>query len=207
MTSLSEEVLLLALDDEKGHVGMGVSGTLDTALAGALLLDLAIARRIKIEDKRVIVLEGPPLEDPVLNAGLSRILQLGKPKKAESIIPKLAKGLRKRLLAQLVEKGIVREEEGRVFGFFPKNRYPELNGAVEDDLRRRLRNVILAEREPDERTAAVAAVIQAADLETLIMSRDERRASKQRLKELAEGEELTAAIRRAIAWVKAAAMG
>lgn len=207
MTSLSEEVLLLALDDEKGHVGMGVSSTLDTALAGAQLLDLAIARRIKIEDKRVIVLEGPPLDDPVLNAGLSRILQQSKPKKAESIIPKLAKGLRKRLLAQLVEKGIVREEEGRVFGFFPKNRYPELNGAVEDDLRRRLRNVILAEREPDERTAAVAAVIQAADLETLIMSRDERRASKQRLKELAEGEELTAAIRRAIAWVKAAAMG
>lgn len=207
MTSLSAEILLLALDDEKGNVRMGVSSTLDTALAGAQLLDLALAKRITIEDKRVIPRDGPPLDDPALDSALRRILEQNEHKKAEKIIPKLTKGLRKRLLAQLVEKGIVREEEGRVFGFFPKNRYPELNGAVEDDLRRRLRNVILAEREPDERTAAVAAVIQAADLETLIMSRDERRASKQRLKELAEGEELTAAIRRAIAWVKAAAMG
>lgn len=206
MTSLAAEILLLALDDEKGTVGAGVSCTLDTALAGAQLLDLVMARRITIEDKRVFVLDDSPLDDPVLNAGLTRILRESKPKRAESMIPKLAKGLRKRLLAQLVEKGIVCEEEREIFGFIPKKRYPEVNGVVEDDLRRRVRNVVLAELEPDERTAALAAVIQASGFGALIMSRDERKASKQRLKELAQGEELTAAIGRAIAWVNAAAM-
>ncbi len=207
MTSLSEEILLLALDDEKGHVGMGVCITLDTALAGAQLLDLAIAKRITIEDKRVIPLHGPPLEDPVLAAALARIREENEPKKAEKIIPKLTKGLRKRLLAQLVEKGLVREDERKVLGFISKNRYPEANGAVEDELRRRLRDVILVERTPDERTAALAAVIQAADLESLIMNRQERKASKQRLKELAEREVFSPAIRHAIAWVNASAMG
>lgn len=207
MTSLSEEILLLALDDEKGHVGTGVSSTLDTALAGAQLLDLAFAKRITIEDKRVIPLDGPPLDDPVLNAALTRILQENKHKKAGSMIPKLTKGLRKRLLAQLVEKGIVRADERKILGVIPKNRYPEMNGAVEDALRRRLRDVILLEREPDERSAALAAVIQAADLEALIMNREERKASKQRLKELAQGEALSPAIAHAIASVNAAAMG
>jgi hypothetical protein len=206
MTSLSEDVLLLALDDEKGHVGMGVSTTLDTALAGAQLLDLAMAKRITIEDKRVIPLDGPPLDDPVLDAALRRILEQDEHKKAEKIIPKLTKGLRKRLLAQLVDKRIVRADEHRVF-FIPKNRYPEINGAVEDELRRRLRDAILLERTPDERTAALAAVIQAAGLESLIMNREERKASKQRLKALAEREALSPAIRHAIAWVNASAMG
>ncbi|HEU4868849.1 MAG TPA: GPP34 family phosphoprotein [Actinomycetota bacterium] len=206
MTSLSAEILLLALDDEKGNVRMGVSSTLDTALAGAQLLDLALAKRITIEDKRVIPRDGPPLDDPALDSALRRILEQNEHKKAEKIIPKLTKGLRKRLLAQLVDNGIVREDERKVLGF-SRNRYPEMNPAVEDELRRRLRDVILLERTPDERTAALAAVIQAADLESLIMNREERKASKQRLKALAEREALSPAIRHAIAWVNASAMG
>ncbi len=206
MASLSAEILLLALDDEKGSVSMGVSSTLDTALAGGQLLDLAIAKRINIDDKRVVALDGPRLDDPVLDAALTRILDEGKPKKAVSIIPKLAKGLRKRLLAQLAEQGVVRADEHRVLGFIPRNRYPEANGAVEDELRARLRDVILLDKTPDERTAALAAVIQAADLESLIMNRQERRASKDRLKQIAQGETLSPAIAQAIASVNAAAM-
>lgn len=205
MTSLSAEILLLALDDEKGSVGTGVSSTLDTALAGAQLLELAIAKRITIEDKRVIPLDGPPLDDPVLDAALTRILQEGKPKKAESIIPKLTKGLRKRLLAQLAGNGVVRADLKKVLGFIPVNRYPEVDGSVEDELRERLRGVILRGEVPDERTASLAAVIQAADMESLILDRQERKASKQRLKELAEGEALSPAITHAIASVNAAA--
>ncbi|HEX2149986.1 MAG TPA: GPP34 family phosphoprotein [Actinomycetota bacterium] len=205
MTSLSAEILLLALDDEKGSVGTGVSSTLDTALAGAQLLDLAIAKRITIEDKRVIPLDGPPLDDPVLDAALTRILQESKPKKAESIIPKLTKGLRKRLLAQLADEGVVRADLKKILGFIPINRYPEMDGSVEEKLRERLRRVILLDEVPDERTASLAAVIQAADLESLILNRQERKASKERLKDLAEGEALSPAISHAIASVNAAA--
>lgn len=205
MTSISAEILLLALDDEKGSVGVNVSSTLDTALAGGQLLELAIAGLVTIEDKRVITHDGSPLEDPVLQAALERIEEEGKPKKAESIIPKLTKGLRKRLLAQLAAQGVVRADERKILGFIPLNRYPEADGAVEDAVRHRVRGVILNNQAPDERTAALAAVIQAADLESLILNREERKASKQRLKELAEGEVLSPAISHAIASVNAAA--
>jgi hypothetical protein len=205
VTSLSAEILLLALDDEKGTVGMNASTTLDTALAGGQLLELAIAKRLTIEDKRIVLLDGPEITDPVLDGALERLQQETRPRKAESMIPKLAKGLRKRLLAQLADEGVVRVDERRVLGIIPRNRYPEANGKVEDELRRRLRDVILLERTPDERTAALAALIQAADLESLIMDRQERKASKQRLKDLANGEALSPAISAAIASVNAAA--
>ncbi len=206
MTSLAAEILLLALDDEKGSVGMDVSTTLDTALAGAQLLDLAIAGRIDIEDKRVVAVDGPALQDPVLDAALTKILGESKPRKAESMIPKLAKGLRKTLLAQLVDQGIVRADEQKLLGFIPRNRYPEADGTVEDELRDRLRGVILQDRVPDANTAALAALIQAADLESLIMDRRERKAAKDRLRQIAEGEALSPAISQAIASVNAAAM-
>lgn len=205
MPSLSGEILLLALDDEKGTVGMNVSTTLDTALAGGQLLELAIARRLTVEDKRVVLIDGPEIEDPVLDAALERLQEETRPRKAQTMIPKLTKGLRKRLLAQLAEQGAVRTEERRVLGLIPRNRYPEANGSFEDQLRRRLRDVILLERTPDERTAALAAVIQAADLESLILNRQERKQAKQRLKELANGEALSPAIAQAIASVNAAA--
>jgi hypothetical protein len=205
MPSLSAEILLLALDDEKGTVGMNVSTTLDTALAGGQLLELAIAKRLTIEGKRIILLDGPEIEDPVLGAALERLQQETRPRKAETMIPKLAKGLRKRLLAQLAEQGVVHADERKILGVIPRNRYPEVNGSVEDRLRRRLHDVILMDKQPDERTAALAAVIQAADLESLIMNREERKRSKQRLKDLAEGEALSPAIAHAIASVNAAA--
>src|SRR5687767_5913270 len=117
MPSLSGEILLLALDDEKGTVGMNASTTLDTALAGGQLLELAIAKRLTIEDKRIVLLDGPEITDPVLDAALERLQEETRPRKAETMIPKLTKGLRKRLLAQLAEEGVLREEERRLLGF------------------------------------------------------------------------------------------
>ncbi len=207
MPSISSEILLLALDDQKGSVRMNFSTTLDIALAGGQLMELAMAGRVTIEDKRVIAHDGPPLEDPILQASFARIQEQDKPKKADNMIAKLTKGLRKRMLAQLAEQGVVRVEERKMFGLIPRNRYPEVNGTVEDAVRHRLRAVILHNQVPDERTAALAVVIQAADLQATILNRAERRASKQRLKELARGAVLSPAIASAVASAKAAAYG
>ena len=61
--SLSEELLLLALDDQRGTVSMNAATTLDTGLAGAQLLDLALAKPLVIQDKLIIAVDGPALDD------------------------------------------------------------------------------------------------------------------------------------------------
>ena len=206
MASLSEELLLLALDDEKGSVGMNASSTLDTALAGAQLLDLFLADRLALENDRVVVADASPTGDPVLDEALGRIAGDEKSRKPDTWIPKLTKGLRTRLLAELVDKGAVIADAKKFLGFIPHTRHPARDTAVEDEVRARLRTTLLDDAPPDERTAALAAVIQAADLESLFLSRDERKAAKTRLKELAAGETISPAIASAVHSVNAATM-
>lgn len=206
MPSLSEGLLLLALDDEKGSVGINASTTLDTALAGGQLMDLALLKRIDIRDDRVVVVDPLPVKDTVLNDALTRLREESKPKKASSMIPKLTRGLRKKLLAQLADKGIVEVSERRILGFIPIERHPEADGSVEDALRTGLREVILNHRDPDEKTTCLAALLKAAGLESLILSREEKKASKERLKQIASGEALSPAIAKAVASVNAATM-
>ena len=56
---------------------------------------------------------------------------------------------------------------------------------MEAEVRQRLRAAVLDDAPADERTAALAAVLQAADLEGLVLNRDERKIAKERFKELA----------------------
>ena len=122
------------------------------------------------------------------------------------MIPKLRKGLRKRMLVQLAESGLVRHQERRLLGVVKVKRYPRAGGSVEGDVRARLRAAVLAGAAPDPRTAAFAAALHAGDLAFLAFNRAERKASKERLKEIAAGQALSTEIAKAVATVKAAAM-
>lgn len=124
MTSLSEELLLLALDDEKGSVGMNASTTLDTALAGAQLLDLVLAHKLNLDSGRIVVSNSAPTGDPVLDLALKNIAGDPNTRKPASWIPKMTKGLRKRLLAELVRKGILAEDKKKILGFIPQHPPP-----------------------------------------------------------------------------------
>lgn len=206
MTGLAEELLLLALDDEKGKVSMNASTTLDTALAGAHLIELVETGRLNMQDeKHVEVLDESPTGDGALDVSLVTVAE-ARSRKVSSLIPKMTKGLRNRLLAQLVGQGALREEKSKVLGLFTRTSYPEQDGAAEAAVRRRLRAAILEDAPGDGRIAALAAIIEAADLEWLILDRQERKASKGRMKELAAGENLNPAISSAVDSVNAAAM-
>lgn len=115
------------------------STTLDTALAGAQLIELVQLGRLGMQDnKRVEVLDESPTGDPALDASLATLVE-ARSRKASSLIPKMTKGLRERLLAQLVERGTLREEKSKVLGLFTRTTYPEQDGSAEAEVRRRLR--------------------------------------------------------------------
>ena len=107
---LAHELVLLGLDPT-GRIA-GRNPGFDFALAGAVLLDLALAEKIDVVDKRVVPLGGPHSPDAVLDEALGIIAR--RRRRAKDAIPRLARGLRKRVLAQLVRDGAARIET--VFG-------------------------------------------------------------------------------------------
>lgn len=165
---LAEEILLLLTDDATGKSVVD-SARLDLVLAGALLLDLAVAGRVdvagpgeQVKAGRLVVRDARPVGDPVLDAALSRIVAAG-PKKPENVLPSLKKDLRPALYSRLSQAGILRFEEGRVLGIFPSRRWPAADSAYERQVLAGLRDVLIVGRAPTEREAGVIALLHAVD--------------------------------------------
>jgi hypothetical protein len=134
---MADELLLLAYDDD----GSAIAGTpsLDYALAGAVLADLALSGRIELVDGLVAVRDEQRLGDPMLDSALTRIAGDDKVRKPTHWVSKLSADLRETLLDRQVAAGILRRNEGRVLWVFPRTTYPCVDDRPEREVRDRLR--------------------------------------------------------------------
>ena len=72
MVTLPESLLLVAIDDETGRIA-SKSGALGYGLAGAVLTELILDGRAVVDDGKVKVTDGPPMQDSVLDGALASI--------------------------------------------------------------------------------------------------------------------------------------
>jgi len=205
MSLIAEDLLLLLLDGDSGALVQ--QSYVKEALAGAVLADLAVADAVEMEERtvlgfgaqpHVVPAKGASVDDPLLADALAVVAQ--KPRTAQSLLGPLGKDLRERLTDRLVERGILRREEGRVLGLFPRTTWPTVDSAHEDEVRRTVRAVLLEGAEPDERTAALVGLLHAIDRahKTVDARGSAARDVKKRAKAVAEGEVASAAVRRAV---------
>ncbi|MEA2151595.1 MAG: hypothetical protein QOD69_3425 [Solirubrobacteraceae bacterium] len=204
MLTLAEELMLLALDDETGK-GSARSG-LDQGLAGAVLCELVLAGRIAIIDDRVVLRADGIIGEPVEDAVLAQVAAREKPRKPADWVGRLAGGVRRDVLARLQERGLIRAERHRVLGLLPSTRYPEADGSAEREVRERLDAVLAGGARPDERTAALIAIAQAARVGAALAGDRPWKEVEPRAKEIAEGDWAAAAVRKAIQSVNAAVL-
>ncbi|MYJ73541.1 MAG: GPP34 family phosphoprotein, partial [Rhodospirillaceae bacterium] len=73
MLRFSEEIMLLLLDDKGGRFIDVPTLSLEYALAGAVLMDLAMEGRIDTDPEQLFVIDPSPLGDDLLAPTLSRI--------------------------------------------------------------------------------------------------------------------------------------
>lgn len=204
--SLPEEFLLLAYDEDGTPLTDGTR--LDNGLGGAILLELALARRLDIEDKRVVVLDPAPIGDALCDEALARIGQ-ERPRKPGHWVTKLSKQARPRILEKLVAEGVLTVEKDKVLWVFPRTKYPSANGeppAAEADARERIRAAVLGTGEVEPRTAALCALVAATELDKKILTGLDRKRVTARLKEIGEGAWAAEAVRRTIEEIQAAVM-
>jgi hypothetical protein len=210
---LAEDVLLLLTDDVSGKPVVDTT-RLDLALAGAVMLDLATAGRVDVtgpgepvKPGRLVVRDPRPTGDGVLDEGLRRIAAKG-PRKPAAVVPELAKKLRPELLARLVDRGILRVQEGRVLGIFPTSAWPAVDSTHEVEVRRALYDVLVVGRTPTAREAALVSILQAVDQVPRVLGEVgvPKRELRSRAKALSQGGFADAAVRGAVEAVNAAVM-
>ena len=164
---MAEDVLLLLTDDTTGR--SLVDGTRrDIAVAGAVIAELAAAGRLEavtadgvLRRTTLQVVPGPAVGDDVLDEALARVgAGNGSP---AAVLDRIRKGLRERLYARLVERGVLRAQEGRVLGIFPTSSWPAVDGLHEAEVRHGLHEVLVAGRAPTPHEASVVALLSAVD--------------------------------------------
>lgn len=206
MLSLAEELLLLALEDEEGKVSGAASGSLECGLAGAVLMELALADRISLDSGKVVVADSSPIGERVLDDALEKIAKSSKVRDAEHWISGgLDSGALKDALQDgLVEKGVLASEQHKVLWVIPIQRYPERDGEPEQELRERIRAVLLEGQPPEPRLAAMIALIKACSLTDEIFASSERERARQRLEEISDERVVGEAVSGAVAQTQVA---
>ncbi len=204
MTLIAEDLLLLLLDDEKGT--LAASSYLQSALGGALLVELALAGAVEVEEKRgfwhsakVRATSTATPTDPLLAAALATVTE--KERSAQDLVNRLGKGVKDDLLASLERRGMVEPRRDKVLGLFPRTTWPAVDSTHEDAVRRALTAALVSGAEPDERTRALVALLDALgrahkSVEHQGMSAGEVR---KRAKALADGDWAAKAVKDAIA--------
>ncbi|KAA6184818.1 GPP34 family phosphoprotein [Thiohalocapsa marina] len=168
MLSYAEEILLLALDDETGAIKPLPAQAMHYALAGALLIELAMAGRIDTDLQTLRVTDRAPTGDALLDDVLQRLTAPQPvPRKTSDWLGQLVTDmpdLQERVLARLVDKGVLRIEDRRILWVFAVRRYPLLEDREVREVRARLRAVIDSDDIPSPEEAVLIALVNACDL-------------------------------------------
>jgi hypothetical protein len=205
MTTTTEDLVLLLLDPETGRAV--VDGTsLDRAIGGALLLDLALRERISADGggarARLHLRDPAPTGDALLDEAASRLA--GNPVRAQKAVERLARRTRTPVLERLVERGVVRRESSRVLGVFPSTTWPSTDGTGKE-LRGRIAAVLRDGAQPDQHVALLISLVHAVKAEHKVVD-GPRRQLRARAAQVAEGDWAGAAVRKAVQAVQTSVM-
>jgi hypothetical protein len=207
MASLAEEFVLIAYADDGTPLTDGTH--LDNGLGGAVLLELALAGRVDIADKKVILVDSRPTGDPLVDNAAVRIAEDTKPRKPGHWVSKFAKETRPLVLDKLVADGVLTMRTDKVLGLFPRKKFPAAYGVeppVETDARQRMRAAVAGSGAVDPRTGALCALVAATDLDRKVFADLDRRQVKARLKEIGDGAWAAQAVKKTIEEIQSAVM-
>jgi golgi phosphoprotein 3 len=208
---LHEEVALLALKNERGTVAGGVMYA--QAAGGAILAELLLSGHLTTETvgKKIFAVAARPTPtgNEVLDECLDKVAQARRRATLTTWVQRFGglKGLRHRVARSLVDKRVLREDEGRILFLFTRRTYPELDPSSERAIRGRIEAAIRTDTSTvDPRTSVLIAIAQHSGLLKTNFDRAHLKARKARISAIAKGEAVGEATRHAIEAVQAAVM-
>jgi hypothetical protein len=204
---IAEDLLLLVTDDDSGKLAAN-DLQVDLALGGATLVELSLGHKVDVTSDRdagrsgrLVVRDPTPTGDTVLDAALA-VVDEHQGKKPSAVIRPLSKKLRNTLYQRLAANGIVRAEHHTILGIFPTHRWPAQDARHETEVRRQVTEALANGTTPDQRTAALIALLHALRCEHKIVDPHQHGITKAELRDradqIARSDWASEAVRKAI---------
>jgi Golgi phosphoprotein 3 (GPP34) len=199
---LAEELLLLAYD-LRGKCRIDPV-ELDCGVGGALLSELRLAGRLRLDGTAPAVADPEPLGDPILDGLLAEIAASPRSRTAQEWVTRLrATDHRQRLMARLAERGQVavdRHRLHRTLGVLVQTRHPVRDIVGLWEAQQRVVAAVATGAPVDARTLALGALVAAAGLGKAVFSTSGNwRVLRDRMRAMTEDDWAADAVRRALA--------
>ena len=178
---LTEELILLMLDESSGYLEMVPGWDFSCVLAAAVIADLALENRIDTDLQSLYLIDSRPTGDSLLDPTLEEIAKAEKPSDTQYWIERntvRADEIVTLTLERLVDKGVLDYESG---GFWTRSRsvsrsgvYPSADGAIRKEAKGRILAVVLDDDIiPDPRDIILVGLMHTCDGFKLLLSEED----------------------------------
>ena len=205
MLRFAEEIMLLLLDDSSGSFVPVPEWSLQRALTGAVLMDLALENRLDTDTERLILLDTTPTGDDLLDptlADIAETIEAGAPRYTTAhwvgFLAEYAHEIRARALDRLVEAGILQRQKGRFLWVLGARRYPVIDGQAEREVKLRIMGVLFSDEIPDPRDIVIIALADVCGLFRHLLSNDELARATKRIAQVRKLDLIGQAVSQAI---------
>ena len=207
MLRFAEEILLLLHDEDRGDFAPGLAQhSLNIALAGAVLMDLALENRIDTDLEHLFLADATPLEDDLLDPTLADIARDTDTRDTNYWLAQTTKRgdeIRDKALTRLVNRGILEAESEDIFLLSRlvsrSRRYPTIDGKTLEEVRLRIMRVLFSDEIPDPRDIVIICLADACGVFKNILSQSELSEVQERIELIRKmdliGQSVTKAIR------------
>jgi len=186
--NLIEQFLLISLDDDEGIFLEDVNH-LHYGIAGALLLEMGIDGKIELKGEKLVLVGKPDSVDRLINQSIHAFMN-EKERKVGYWIDTFktnGKEIKNFVLDELISKGILRREKGKIMWVIPYEKYPTENPIPENMVRARIQNIILHDTKPTSRDLMLLSLIDVCKLTREAFRDDEAyKAATKKINKLAE---------------------
>ncbi|MYJ74525.1 MAG: cytochrome P450 [Gammaproteobacteria bacterium] len=189
---LTEELILLMLDESSGYLEMVPGWDFSCVMAGAVIADLALEDRIDTDLQSLYLLDATPTGDGLLDPTLEEISKAEDLSDTQYWIERntaRADEIVSLTLQRLVDKGVLEYESG---GFWTLSRsvsrsgmYPSADGSIRREAKARILNVVLNDDIPDPRDVILVGLMQTCDRFKTLLSEEDYEEKLERIETVA----------------------
>ena len=206
---LTEELILLMLDEQSGYFGMAPDWDFSCVMAGAIIADLTLENRVDADLQSLQLIDATPTGDPLLDPTLEEISQEEGTFSAQHWIEKntvRSEDIVTMTLERLAEKGVLEFHSGGFWSLSSavsrSKSYPAAAGSSQKEARTRILGIVLQDVIPDPRDVILICLMHVCNGFKMLLSEEDYLEKRDRIETLASmdlvGLSISAAVKHSV---------